>query len=257
MQALWSDYGDVIEQLYSPGDPDYDPDHPENNYRLLRELHNGDAPAGAWLDNWSDCVPSGGAQWVGLQVETFDYSRVQWRNTAYNSPYDCWPKPEEDPETWDFYKIRPNCHAYTQVSGIAELNALFEKATTWRLDYPMFVATADWFHGGQYNREYDRYKNNTVVVMLEIAYYKSTTQSGGTSDWKYNYLHFLVPPIDVPVSESLDDEYDLLSYGQNLVALCPAVSPSNEHKIQWIRMHVYNLGALTLYCPGLTLWVES
>lgn len=256
MQALWSDYGDVVEQLYSPGDPGYDPDHPENNYRLLRELHNGEAPAGAWLDNWHDIIPSEGA-WVGLQVETFDYNRVEWRNTAYNSPYDCWPQPEETPETWDFYKIRPNCHAYTQVSGIAELNALFEKAATWRLDYPMFAATADWFISGSSQQAYRKYKKNCVVVMLEIAYYRPSTAYGGTADWKYKYLHFLVPPLDVPVSMSLRNDYDLMTYGQALVTLCPADAPSNEHKIQWIRMHVYNLGSLTLYCPGFTLWVES
>lgn len=262
MQALWTDYGDVTVQLYSPGDPGYDPYHPSHNYELITELHNGEAGPGAWLNRWytvpakNDDGTMGYDHTCPLSIDTFDYNRVQWVDSAYNSPYRPWHTSTEDPETWDFYYIGGGCHAYTQIPGdSASLTATYKKATQWRLDKPMFIKTSSTHNGS-------RIQSNAVVIMLEIAWAKRSKNSDGTDaglvDWKYEYLHFLTPPVEklAPESNSAErDNYDLLSYGQSLSTMTPSKPPSNDHEIQWINMHIYNAGTTGLYCPGITLWV--
>lgn len=263
MQAIWSDYGDIKVPLYSPGDEGYDPLHPEHNYTTVTELHNGEAGPGAWLNRWYDVPASNDDGTMGydhvcrLAISTFDYDRVQWVDSSFNSPYKSWPQPATPPETWDFYRIRPGCHAYTQISGESELlTDQYKNAVEWRLDKPMFIKTTDL----QSNK---RVPDNSVVIMLEVGWAKrSKTPEGidaGLVEWKYEYLHFLTASIEAlgPSSESsLRNTYDLLTYGQSLSTIVPSTAPSNEHEIQWINMHIYNAGSVDLYCPGISLWAQ-
>lgn len=262
MQAIWSDYGDVRVQLYGEEDEEYDWGDVNKNWETIVPLHDNQAGPGAWLPRWKD-VPSyddsdadvtvSNQHVRPLTVETFQYDHVQWVDSMYNSPYKSWPQPETPPEVWSFYKIPPRCHAYLQIADDkSPLFEYFKDTTSWRIDKPMFVMSKD-------VKNSKRYPNNSVIIMLEVAWARQSKKQNGESaglvDWRYECLHFLTPPYDFPIE--LDSQYDLISYGQSLGTLCPSKAPSNDHFIQWINMHIYNTGALTLYCPGISVWVTS
>lgn len=266
MQAIWSDYGDIKVQLYSPGDPEYDPLHPSHNYALVTELHNGEAGPGAWLSRWHDVLAlNDDGQTMGydhvspLAMQTYDYDRVLWKDSPYNSPYKSWSLPDPPPATWDFYRIPPGCHAYTQITGDSELlKAQFEKATEWRLDKPMFIQPAE--SGSSSNV---RIASHGAIIMLEVAWAKRSKNPDGTDaglvEWKYEYLHFLTPAVEGMGYDSSDPivhNYDLIPFGQSLSTIAPSTTPSYEHTIQWINIHIYNATSTVLYCPGISLWVS-
>lgn len=266
MQAIWSDYGDIKAPLYTEEDEDYDWVHPENNWRLLRQLHAGQAGPGAWLGNWRD-VPSYdddpsidmSYQNVNrLSVETFQYDRVRWEDSMYDSPYRPWDLPDPPPATWPFYKIPPRCHAYVQISdGTSDLWDFYKNTTMWRVDKPMFVEHSAFLDNTA--EQGKRYPSNNVFIMLEIGWTRfGKAQNGETAgrvDWRYESLHFLTPPPDI--HPAYDANYDLLAYGQSLSTLCPVIAPSHDHFIQWVNIHIYNTGMLTMYCPGISVYTSS
>lgn len=260
MQAIWSDYGDICVQLYSEEDEEYNWSDQNSNWETIVPLHGGQAGPGAWLPRWKD-VPSYSDSGSGvsnvhikpIRVETFQYDKVQWVDSAYNSPYKSWLQSDVLPDTWSFYEIPPRCHAYVQISdGTSKLFDYYKNATMWRVDKPMFVKAKDF-------DKKDRYPVNGVIVMLEIGWTRQSKKQNGEAaglvDWRYECLHFLTPPCEI--KPTYDSSYDLISYGQSLSTLCPSKAPSNDHFIQWINMHIYNTGNLTLYCPGISVWTTS
>ena len=255
MQAIWSDYGDIKVPASSGG------------YDIIDPLHDNEP--GASLRRWINVPGASGvpgivdeSHIIRLERVMYESARVQWRDSRSNSPYTTWGyHVGYFPSPWPFYKIKQGCHAYTTVVSNPALNEAYKSATMLRVDMPMFAETYKMCRSSSV--DWKRYPNNCAVVMLDIAWAHYGKDSSGEvtilTDWKYQQLHFLCPPQDImlPEYDRMRDEYDLLSYGQLLGTLCPLEPPSYDHTIQWIKIHIYNTGELTMYCPGISVYVDN
>lgn len=156
------------------------------------------------------------------------------------------------PQTYikDFYKIPGGCHAVLTLNN--------PKASEWILNFSHWYMQSKLFLpiGEKQDGLWDtkgRYKNNSLVVGLELAWGKVDEEV--ITDWKYENIHFLSPSVDT-ISHFPYYDGELTPFAQQHGVYVPYVAMPYGYELQWAMLHVYNYGN-TVYCSGIDFGVWS
>ena len=204
-----------------------------------------------WSDNYSNSGPSGPEDKGRPHAEEFNNVgnapmtnvHIEKGFTSNGSYY-----------FTEFYSIPVGCHAVTRL--INPNPALWKPGYThYYLNAPLYVPVDNDKQGLWDDKR--RYKNNSVVFGLELAWAKGGEDESSENiiDWKYENIHILNPALDtsahLPYYDAALTRYGQFSYNGVWVKY----EPIPGYTLMWGNLHVYNTGPIDVYCRAIDLAV--
>ena len=203
-----------------------------------------------WSDNYGAGTPSGPEDKKVPHAELFRNVADQ---SVLNKHIEKGFTPNGGDYTTEFYYIPAGCHAVTQFTNPSP-RLWPESYTHYYLSAPLFIKISEGlFDNG-------RYKNNSVVFGLELAWAKFANGSSdeNISDWKYENIHILNPALDTSNHYPYYDG-ELTRYGQFNQGVYIPYEGIQGYTLIWGNLHIYNTGSLDVYCSGIDfgVWLDD